>query len=237
MADLSGLDRESLERKWTGKLAEKWVADGERLHWLVAPEQGYVGSTVAGRALVPHSAFSAVRPPAVDLPEWPLPGELVVSGRFLDDEWADDPSILWWVFADSPDRNAVRFADHFASVPGEAFFVSTSRRLAVVVEQGKLGTQQPQEQQGEGKSWLGRVRSAASQVQQTAEGLAAIKDAKLPVSYYEVSNEQVASVKAVPLGRGVPREPFLRIDFADGSVLLARDVDAASHAAEFSGPS
>ncbi|MGW0892640.1 hypothetical protein [Saccharopolyspora sp. NPDC002578] len=233
MADLNELDREILERKWSAKLAEKWLVDGEQLLWLVLPEQGYVGSTVSGRTLVPHSPVLEVITSTVDTSDWPLPSELVTSGRYLNDEWADDPSIMWWVFADSAERDAVRFGDRLATVPGEAFLALSSNRLAVIVEQGKVSARQAEQRDESSTGWFGKVRSVAAQVQQAAEGVAALKDAKQPHSYVEVPIARVAAVNFAPLGRNIPREPFLRIDFADGSILFARHYLAEAHAPKF----
>lgn len=235
MADLNDLDREILERKWSAKLDEKWVADGEQLLWLVLPEQGYAGSTVAGRTRVPHSPLSEVTPSNVDTSDWPLPSELVTSGRYMNDEWADDPSIMWWVFADAAERDAVRFGDHLCAVPGEAFLALSSSRLAVIVEQGKVGARQAEQRDETSTGWFGKVRSAAAQVQQAAEGIAALKDAKHPYSYVEVPISRVAAVNFAPLGRDIPRAPFLRIDFGDGSILFARHYQAEAHAPKFPG--
>ncbi|MCX2729702.1 hypothetical protein OOZ19_05590 [Saccharopolyspora sp. NFXS83] len=211
------------------------MADGEQLLWLVLPEQGYVGSTVAGRTLVPHSPLSEAVSSNVDTSDWPLPSELVTSGRYLNDEWADDPSIMWWVFADSAERDAIRFGDHLSAVPGEAFLALSSSRLAVIVEQGKLGARQAEQRDETSTGWFGKVRSAAAQVQQAAEGIAALKDAKQPHSCVEVPVSRVAAVNFAPLGRSIPRAPFLRIDFVDGSVLFARHYQAEAHAPKSSG--
>ncbi|WP_258341882.1 hypothetical protein [Saccharopolyspora gregorii] len=234
MADLNELDRELLDRKWSAKLREKWAADGEELRWLVLPEQGYVGSTVSGRTSVPHEPLNDVEPSHVDRTGWPLPSDLVTSGRYLGDEWADDPSIMWWAVADDPGRAAVRFGDHLTAVVGEAFLVLSSERLAVVVEQGKVGSRRP-EQPGASSGWFGKVRSAAAQVQQAAEGIAALKDAKHPHSYFEVPISQVRGVRFAPMGRNIPRAAFLRIDFADGSALFARHYEAEADAAKSAG--
>ncbi|MBB5070786.1 hypothetical protein BJ969_003874 [Saccharopolyspora gloriosae] len=227
MADLSALDRQLLREKWEAKLSEEWLSEGESLSWILLPQQGYAGSAVAGRNLLPHEPLSEVEPSTVDAPAWPLPSEVVSSGAFLDDEWADDPSVLWWAFAANAGQDSVRFADHLATMPGVAFLAASSSRLAVVVEQGKIAERAAAEP--EGKGWLGRARSAAAQVQKAAEGIAARKDAKAAVSYFEVPVSRISSTSWAPLGRSIPRSPFLRVDFADGSCLFIRDADAEEH--------
>ncbi|WP_243793974.1 hypothetical protein [Saccharopolyspora gloriosae] len=233
MADLSALDQQLLREKWEANLPEEWLAEGESLSWVLLPEQGYIGSTVGGAHCLPHEPLSGVASSTVDRPEWPLPSEVVGSGAFLDDEWADDPSVLQWVFAGNAEQDAVRFGDHVAEMPGSAFVVLSSSRLAVVVEQGKIA--EPAGAEPEGKGWLGKARSAAAQVQKAAEGITARKDAKAAVSYHEVPLSRIASMSWAPLGRSIPRSPFLRVDFADGSCLFIRDRAAEANAHKFPG--
>lgn len=233
MADLSALDQQLLREKWQKKLAEEWAVEGESLIWLLLPEQGYVGSTVAGASRLPHEPSANTSASTVDTPGWPLPSEVVSSGSYLDDEWADDPSAMWWVFAGAREQDAVRFGDHLAAMPGVAFVVLSSSRLAVVVEQSMIA-EQPAEV-AESKGWLGKARSAAAQVQKAAEGIASRKDAKTAVSYFEVPLSQVASMSWTPLGRSVPRSPFLRVDFTDGSCAFIRNDGAEDYSHEFPG--
>ncbi|MFR9730148.1 hypothetical protein ACL03H_13035 [Saccharopolyspora sp. MS10] len=230
MADLTLLNQQLLREKWQAKLDAEWVAEGESLIWLLLPEQGYAGSVVAGQVQLPHEPRSDVTPSTVDDPAWPLPSEVVSSGAFLDDEWADDPSVMWWAFGAGPELDAVRFVDHLAVMPGVAFVVLSSSRLAVVVEQGKIA-ERPVEAGGGG--WLGKAKAAAAQVQKTAESLASRKDAKVAVSHFEVPLSRVGAMSWAPLGRSVPRSPFLRIDFSDGSCLFIRNAGAEGYSYEF----
>lgn len=230
VADLSPLDQQLLREKWQAKLAEEWLGEGESLVWVLLPEQGYAGSVVSGRTRLPHEPLSEVTPSTVDSPSWPLPSELVSTGGYRDDEWADDPSVVWWAFAAEPGLDAARFADHLAVMPGVAFVALSSARLAVVVEQDKIA-ERPAE--SEGKGWLGRARSAAAQVQKAAEGLASRKDAKAAVSHFEVPLSRIGAMSWAPLGRSIPRAPFLRVDFTDGSCLFIRNGGAEGYSVKF----
>ncbi|GAB2676653.1 hypothetical protein GCM10027271_41980 [Saccharopolyspora gloriosae] len=233
MPDLSTAEEDKLRAEWETRLEEKWVGSGESLVWVLLPERGYVGSVVAGKHSVPHEPSSAVRPWAGQFPKWPLPSAQVTSGRYLNDEWADDPSIMWWATADTAEHDAARFADHLAPARGHALVVLGSTRLAVVVEQGMLAAR---EHTGdEAKGWFGRARSAAAQVQKAAEGLTSGTDAKAPVSYFEVPLTRIAAMDLCRPGRSVPTSNFLRVRFADGSSLLIRTIEAGNFAGKFNG--
>ncbi|WP_243793971.1 hypothetical protein [Saccharopolyspora gloriosae] len=231
MPDLSTVDEEKLRAEWETRLGEKWLGVNESLVWVLLPERGYVGSVVAGKLSVPHEPTSAVRPWAGQFPKWPSPSTQVTSGQYLNDEWADDPSIMWWVTADTVEHDAARFADHLAPARGHALLALGTTRLAVVVEQGMLAAQEQAED--DGKGWFGRARSAAAQVQKAAEGLTSGTDAKVPVSYFEVPLTRIADMDRCRPGRSVPTSDFLRVRFVDGSALLIRTIEAGSFAGKF----
>ncbi|WP_406689476.1 hypothetical protein REH65_25795 [Saccharopolyspora sp. ID03-671] len=159
---------------------------------------------------VPHKPLSEVRRSLVEEPNWPLPSEQLTRGEFLGDEWADDPAVMWWAFADQTERDAVHMADHIANVPGEAFLAITERRVAVVVK-GNQVAKEAEEPQG----LFGRARSV---VQKAADSLPSTNH---PVSYFEVPTERITQIQPVRMGRSIPRATCLRLDFTDGSTFFA----------------
>ncbi|SFS31387.1 hypothetical protein [Saccharopolyspora flava] len=209
MADLKLLDRELLREKWQKTLAETWLSDGETVRWREIPAQGYVGSVVNQKPMVPHKPLTEVRKSSVEEPNWPLPSLQLTQGDFLGDEWADDPSVMWWAFADQPERDAVRMADHIANVPGEAFLAFTEQRVAVVVKSNQVAkeTEEPQ-------GLFGRARSV---VQKAADNLPSPNH---PVSYFEVPMDRITAIQPVHVGRSIPRATCLRLDFTDGSTFF-----------------
>ncbi|QUH03614.1 hypothetical protein HUO13_24820 [Saccharopolyspora erythraea] len=228
MADLSPPEQQLLREKWQPLLEEHWVAGGESVLWVELPAQGYVGSVVNQRLEVPHAPKSEVRESLVDAPDWPLPSEQVTAGAFLDDEWADDPSIMWWVHAAAQERDAVLLGDHIANVPGQAFLVLSTNRLAVVVAEKQLAATEPQGPASAGL--FGRARAAVHQVQRAAGELAPSLSEDVPVSYFEVPLSRIARMSAARLGRSIPRSAFLRIDFADGSTVFTRTDSGSAEA-------
>ncbi|MGW5647970.1 hypothetical protein ACWEV3_00835 [Saccharopolyspora sp. NPDC003752] len=230
MADLTLQDQQLLREKWKPLLEQHWVAERESVLWIQLPSQGYVGSVVAQRVNVPHAPMSAVRRSLVGAPNWPLPSELVTSGAFLADEWADDPSIMWWVLSAAPELDAALFGDHIANVPGEAFVVLTTHRLAVVVAGKQLAAAEPEAHSAGG--FFDRARAVVHQVQRAAEGISS-QSGDAPVSYFEVPLARIARMHAVRLGRSIPNSGFLRMDFADGSTLFVRSGDADAQKAAF----
>ena len=135
-----------------------------------------------------------------------LPTEIVARGAFLCDEWADDPTILWCADASDPDDAAVRFVDHFAIGGHAAALVATSDRLALVADRSIVG---------------GIARGARG-----VGGLGPL---------VEVPLREVINAQRARLGRVVPREVFLRLQFTDGSVLHVRSRRAAREAAALVG--
>ncbi|MEU6130471.1 hypothetical protein ABZ805_14965 [Saccharopolyspora sp. NPDC047091] len=227
MRDLSSAEKNRFIAEWKTRLADNWTESGESVAWLMLPMRGYTGSIVAGGMTAPHIPAPGTRQWVECQPNWPLPSDPVTSGTCMNDEWADDPSVVWWALADVADRVAVRFADHVATAHGNVVLVLTSARLALVAEQGKIDDDsQPDE---EATGWLGRARAAAAQVQKTAEGLGSRKDAKLPVSYFEVPIENIAAVASRRTGRSIPPAHFLEVSFTDRSTLLIRKRTAGDY--------
>jgi hypothetical protein len=188
------------------EIAQKhWTGPGEQIVWAVA-RTGHVGS--AGRA--PHTVTGEV--PVVDLPEpaWPLPTAAVGSGRFCTDEWAHDPAVWGWAHAGSPAQIAVRWADLLTAGRDECWLLLTNQRIALVVESEALD----REPAG-GGGFLGKMRRQGQD--RTGPPL---------VTWWEAPVGAVRRFSAVPLGRLVQPEWFVRVEFTDGSAFDFRDGQA-----------
>jgi len=107
-----------------------WCHPGEQLLARARPA-GHIGSTIAGETTAPHRPRTTTPEATEPPPPAPLPTKAVAEGRFHDDEWAHDPSIWGWAYADEPGRLAVRLADLLTAGRGEATLLISSRRLAV----------------------------------------------------------------------------------------------------------
>ncbi|HEY1180028.1 MAG TPA: hypothetical protein VGF17_28050 [Phytomonospora sp.] len=107
-----------------------WCLPGERLLTRAKPS-GHIGSTIAGEVTAPHRPRGSTPEPADVIEALALPTEAVARGRFRDDEWAHDPTLWGWAYADAPDRLAVRLADVLTAGRGEVTLLLSSRRLAV----------------------------------------------------------------------------------------------------------
>ncbi|TDD84957.1 hypothetical protein E1202_22270 [Saccharopolyspora karakumensis] len=221
MADLPRTEQELLQKKWRKLLTDDWVSDGETLLWLETPAQAYPASVIGQKPTVPHKPLSEVRKSLVEEPNWPLPSRQIIDGAFHGDEWADELSVHWWAFADHSDRDAVRFTDHIANVPGEAFLAFTDQRVAVVVRSNQV-TKAEEAASG----LLGRAKSV---VQKAAENLPSPNH---PVSCFEVPTSRIAAIQGTPMGRNLPRDPWLRVDFTDHSTFFARSQDVLQDPAE-----
>lgn len=187
------------------EIAQKhWCDDGEQIVWAVQ-RQGHVGS--AGRA--PHSVAGQVPGADVTEPDWPMPTAPVSSGQFCADEWAHDPAIWGWAHATQTNQTAVRWADLYTAGRDECWLLLSSRRLALVIEGEKL-------ESGNDGGFLGRVRGIGQQ-----------KSAAAPlVTWWETPVSAVRRFTAVPLGRLITPEWFVRVEFADGSAFDFRDSQA-----------
>ncbi|RZS45134.1 hypothetical protein EV193_1011021 [Herbihabitans rhizosphaerae] len=105
-----------------------WLQPGERLMVRLPAVPGWVGARIGGTQAIPYTPARRMPEVHADPPRWPLPTE-----RPMDDEdWPDDPTLAYWVWARDPEQDAVRFADHFAAGRAQATLVITDRRLAIV---------------------------------------------------------------------------------------------------------
>jgi hypothetical protein len=139
------------------------------------------------------------------VPEWPLPTNAVSSGMFCNDEWAHDPAVWGWAHSQNATQVAVRWADLFTAGRDECWLLLSDRRLALVVEGEVL--------QPRSGGLLGRVRGPQD-------------DVPALVTWWEAPVGVVRRFVAVPLGRLVDPEWFVRVEFADGSAFDFRDPKA-----------
>ncbi|MBB5802846.1 hypothetical protein F4560_002614 [Saccharothrix ecbatanensis] len=191
-----------------GEIAQqRWVGPGEQVVWVVDPE-GHVGSTIGPTRTAPHRTDTAALD--VTVPEWPLPTRAVGEGRFHHDEWVHDPAVWAWAHAPGPDRIAARWADLFTAGRDECRLLLTNRRLALVVDGEATRPAAPAS-----GGLLGRVRSLGQSQ----------PDAPALVTWWE-GPVTTARPEAVPLGRAVQPEWFVRLAFADGSTFEFRDAQA-----------
>ncbi len=114
--------------------------------------------------------------------------------------------------AQRPDQAAVRWADLFTAGRDECRLLLTNRRLALVVE-GELTRPAAPVSGG----LLGRVRSPGQSQSQP--------DVPPLVTWWEAP-VGTARFLAVPLGRQVQPEWFVRVEFSDGSAFEFRDAQA-----------
>ncbi|MDI2027579.1 hypothetical protein QFW96_03100 [Saccharopolyspora sp. TS4A08] len=214
--------RQELDRRKAEKpLTEQWVNEGETLRWIELPVQAHAASVIGQKATVPHEPLSAEQKSLVEKPNWPLPSKQIEEGAFRDDEWADELSVHWWAFADQAERDAVRCADHIANVPGEALLAITDQRAAVVVRSNQVT-----DVDEAGSSLFSRARSVA---QKAVESL---PSPSRPLSYFEVPADRIAAIQGIVLGRSLPRDNWIRIDFTDRSTFYARSTNIDQDPAE-----
>ncbi|GLY50620.1 hypothetical protein [Lentzea sp. NBRC 102530] len=181
------------------EIAQKhWTRAGEQIVWAVE-RKGHVGS--AGTA--PHRIAGAVPDAEIAEPEWPLPTAAVSSGRFGTDEWAHDPAVWGWAHARGPEQISVRWADLFTAGRDECWLLLSNQRLGLVVE-GEVLTPE-----------RGGLFSRSRETQ--AEPL---------ITWWEAPVSAARRFVAVPLGRLVEPEWFVRVEFADGSAFDFRDPQA-----------
>jgi hypothetical protein len=187
------------------EIAQKhWCHTGEQIVWAVE-RKGHLGS--AGRA--PHRITGQVPEADVPEPDWPLPTAPVTGGQFYADEWAHDPAIWGWAHGGQPNQIALRWADLFTAGRDECWLLLSSGRLALVIEGEKL-------EPGNDGGLLGRVRGIRQQKVTTAP----------LVTWWEAPVNVVRQFLAVPLGRLVTPEWFVRVEFVDGSAFDFRDAQA-----------
>ncbi|RSM83348.1 hypothetical protein DL991_02690 [Amycolatopsis sp. WAC 01375] len=119
------------------ELHQFWLAPGERLIIGCPPAHGYVGLLLDGKLTLPYSP-SRETPAVTGKPRWPLPASDV-----LEADWTDDPTIAYWVVAQTAEQTAARLADHLAGGHGEARLTLSDRRLAVVYPARMLEGEDP----------------------------------------------------------------------------------------------
>ncbi|HKS48149.1 MAG TPA: hypothetical protein VJT49_24175 [Amycolatopsis sp.] len=175
-------DDEIVERE----LPRHWVRPGERLLFGCAPIRGYVRARIGSETRLPHEPIGKV--PALDSGpcRWPLPADGVG-----DEDWADDPTVAFFVLAQHASQHAVAFGDHFAHSRGEARLALTNRRAAVIYTTKLFHPPGPGE--------------------------------PLFMTFSELDIGRVRGYSAPYVGRSIPPEQVIRVDFADGSSLLLRD--------------
>jgi hypothetical protein len=103
------------------ELTEFWLQPGERLLLGCPPIRGHVGVRLGAERRLPHVPLGDVPRTGLGPSRWPLPANGV-----HDEDWADDPTVAYWVNAQRPGQFAVRLADHFAASLGEARLVPSS---------------------------------------------------------------------------------------------------------------
>ncbi|GAA3845188.1 hypothetical protein GCM10022243_09370 [Saccharothrix violaceirubra] len=189
------------------ELARKhWCAPGEQVVWAVNRD-AHLGSTVGATVTAPHVVLGQVPELHVADPAWPLPTRAVASGRFHRDEWVHDPAVWGWAHA-RPGHLAAHWADLFTAARDECWLLLTSRRSALVVEGGRTRPAEPP-----ASGLLGHFRTRGA-----PEGPPLVTLWEGPAG--------VPRYTAVPLGRQVRPEWFVRIAFPDGSRFEFRDAQA-----------
>ncbi|WP_051794457.1 hypothetical protein [Kibdelosporangium aridum] len=201
--------------------AFKWKAEGltesvTKTGWLqdetlqsVSPYTGHFLALVNGEQIVPHAPAEDVELPKCKMkpPKWPLPSELVTNKEFQRDEWAYDPAVNGRILTADLERDAVRCANHLIAGHSNAFLVSTSKRLAVVIEQ----------QDVDGDSAMTRFAGMFGKDKEAKEAR------KELVTWWEVDRSRLRAVNAVTYGRNLSDlRRFTAFVFADGSVLEMR---------------
>lgn len=189
----------------------------------------WLGAVIGGNRELPYRSRM---PAPADLPE-PSSLELhpaVLSGQYVGDEWAHDDSLWGWCYADAPGRLAVQCADALMAAKQFGWFIGSDRRLAVILDQGKLEEQrreaeqpdEPEEPQPTGL--LGRARALAGTFTREAEETPTEARGK---TLWECSLQHVGRFSLVRLGRTLRQEEFVRVEFRDRSVLDFRIIQAA----------
>jgi hypothetical protein len=130
----------------------------------------------------------------------------VSTGRFCYDEWAHDPAFWGWAHAQSPAQTAVRWADLFTAGRDECRLLLSNQRLGLVVEGEVL-------EPNRGSGLLGWGRGSQ-------------RDVPRLVTWWEAPVSAARRFVAVPLGRLVEPQWFVRVEFTDGSAFDFRDPQA-----------
>ncbi|GAA0515365.1 hypothetical protein GCM10011581_49190 [Saccharopolyspora subtropica] len=194
--------------------ARSWCRPGERLLMRIGPRWGHIAFDIGGRRGAPHEHGGRIAVESTTEPAWPLPTEVVSSGRYHGDEWVGDPSIWAYAQAPVPAHVAVGCADGLAAGRTDAWLVLSNQRLAVVIAASAAKRPEAEPQSG---GWLARARALArdaqAMVQSGEESLLTLWEARSGVIHH---------FGALPLGREVEPVWFGQIAFHDGSALLIR---------------
>lgn len=213
------------EKQVTKLLESTWLESGETLYSVFGGEgvRGHIGGTLAGELVVPWPAADDAPAITAEAELEPLT-EVVRDGRFVGDEWVHDPGLRAWVRADRDDQLAARCAGYLAAAGAEGWYVTTDRRIAVMVQAGAAPQAQPAEppsstgdsEQSSGiGGLLGRARSAVSDV------AGSLVRRTGPVVLWEHRSEKTAA-SFRPMGRAVPKLRISRTEFEDGSLIEGR---------------
>ncbi|WP_436493160.1 hypothetical protein [Actinokineospora sp. HUAS TT18] len=180
------------------------------------------GSRVAGRVTAPHVPGPADPQLIFDEHRWAVPNEAISSGRFVGNDWADDPAIAWWAEAGHPGQDAVRMVQAAAAGRGIVALWVTRKRLTVVFPQKFLA------EHSERKERSGLLGRAAGWLDSEPAPWQARDVMHIQAS---VDAARVAGFGPARLGRSMPSAAFLGIGFRDGSVLYVRQGDPEAEVA------
>ncbi|WP_190822877.1 hypothetical protein [Saccharopolyspora pogona] len=209
------------------RLDRMCFASGETRLFRTKPR--WLGAVIGGNRELPYR--SRISGPLDDLPapDWPELHPAVVSGQYVGDEWAHDDALNGWCYADAPGRLAVQCTDALVAAKQYGWFVASDRRLAVVVDQGKVDEQhrraQEQDvlQEPQPSGLLGRAKSLAGAFSREAEKPVVEQPAEARgTRLWECALQHVGSFSMLRLGRTLQQEEFVRIEFRDRSVLDIR---------------
>ncbi|CRK60911.1 hypothetical protein [Alloactinosynnema sp. L-07] len=180
------------------------------------------GSRVAGRVTVPHIPGPADPQVYFDEHRWAVPNEVISAGRFVGNDWADDPAIAWWAEASHPGQDAVRMVQAAGVARGIVALWVTNKRLTVVFPQRYLIEHRERKERsgllGRAAGWLD-TEPAPWQAGEIMHIQASVDAAG------------VAGFGPARLGRSMPSAAFLGVWFRDRSVLYVRCADPETEVA------
>jgi hypothetical protein len=210
-------------------LTDGWCVPGEKLVFVVGGDmkQGWLGATLGNTRQVPYfpQPDDGLQPP------WPLVNPAVSAGRCLTDEWVHDPAVWGWCYADDPGRAAARCGGALSAGKHFSWLVCSNRRLAVIVEADARGEAIEQQQKSADAAesagvlggLFGKTKTSTAEPQQP-------KRPETPAgpveTWWEAPIGQVGRFTAAELGRSSVPVEFFRIQFADGSTLDFRLMNA-----------
>jgi hypothetical protein len=125
------------------ELSQFWLGQDERLYLGCPPIPGLVAGRVGAEVEVPYQPHGDIPELAHGPAKGPQPAIFTVANPHIDEDWADDPTLRYWVTAQHHGQYAARFADHFARSRGTARLVLSNMRAAVVYPT-KLFTGKPE---------------------------------------------------------------------------------------------